>query len=219
MEVLNSADNAFSKMLEDDKNDVKPLFRSREWNKDVRKESKINKKSNWYKNLGKSQIKYKSVMFVPPTPGGILVKDMKKREAEVNKDGNERIKFVEKGGIKIENILVKKDPFVKEKCSQKLCPICKNESENISILCNSNNAGYRWTCVTCQNRGKVKVYEGETSRSARLRGIEHVKSYNGKKEDSVLYKHKLLEHNHEEVDFKKLPEPLEMLLLGRLRNL
>ena len=59
-------------------------------------------------------------MFVPPTPGGILVKDMKKREAEVNKDGNERIKFVEKGGIKIENILVKKDPFVKEKCSQKL---------------------------------------------------------------------------------------------------
>ena len=56
--------------------------------------------------------------------------------------------------------------------------------------------------MTCQNRGKVKVYEGETSRSARLRGIEHVKSYNGKKEDSVLYKHKLLEHNHEEVDFK-----------------
>ena len=38
MEVLNSADHAFSKMLEDDKNDVKPLFRSREWNKDVRKE-------------------------------------------------------------------------------------------------------------------------------------------------------------------------------------
>ena len=61
---------------------------------------------------------------------------------------------------------------------------------------------YRWTCCTCEDRDKVKVYEGETSRSARLRGIEHVRSYNGKKEESVLYKHKLLEHENEEVDFK-----------------
>ena len=174
MEILNSADNTLSKMLEDDKNDVKPLFRSKEWNKDERKESKINKKSNWYKNRGKSQIKYKSVIFVPPTPGGILVKDMKKRETEVNNDGNERIKFVEK------------DPFAKEKWSQKLCPICKNEFEKISILSNSNNAGYGWTCVSCQIRGKGKVYEGETSRSARLRCIKHVKSYNGKKKTVCL---------------------------------
>ena len=45
---------------------------------------------------------------------------------------------------------------------------------------------------------KVKVYEG----SARIRGIEHVRSYIGMKEDIVPYKHKLLEHRDEEVDFK-----------------
>ena len=54
----------------------------------------------------------------------------------------------------------------------------------------------------CQARNKVKVYEGESSRSARLRGIEHLKQYIGKKEDSVLYKHKVLEHNNEDVGFK-----------------
>ena len=102
----------------------------------------------------------------------------------------------------MENILTKKDPFVKEKCSEKLCPICKTDTQKMNILCNSNNVGYRWTCCTCWNRDKVKVYEGETSRSARLRGIEHVRSYIAKREDSVLYKHKILEHKDEEVDFQ-----------------
>ena len=46
------------------------------------------------------------------------------------------------------------------------------------------------------------MYEGETSRSARIRGIEHVRGINGQKLDNMLYKHKILEHAHEEVDFK-----------------
>ena len=48
----------------------------------------------------------------------------------------------------------------------------------------------------------MKVYEGVTSHSARLRGIEHLKSYFGKKDDSVLYKHKMLEHKDEDLEYK-----------------
>ena len=55
---------------------------------------------------------------------------------------------------------------------------------------------------TCEARDKTKVYEGESSRSARLRGIEHFKQLEGKKNESVLYKHKLMEHPNEEVEFK-----------------
>ena len=44
----------------------------------------------------------------------------------------------------------------------------------------------------------MKVIEGETLCSAQLRGNEHV----GKKDKSVLYKHKLMEHGDEEVDFR-----------------
>ena len=201
-EILDSAAKAFEKMLEDDKKNVKPLFRPREWNKDKRDELKRNKKVNWYKNPEKTHINYKSVLFVPPTPGGILAKELKKREEELNKYSEERIKIIEKGGIKVENILTKKDPFVKDKCSEKLCPICQNESNKVNVMCNSNNVGYRWVCKTCQTRNKVKVYEGESSRSARLRGLEHLKSYFGQREDSVLYKHKVLEHKNEDVEYK-----------------
>jgi hypothetical protein len=69
------------------------------------------------------------------------------------------------------------------------------------MACNTNNVGYSCVCNTCKVRDKLRVYEGETSRSARLRGIEHIKSFNHKRADSVLLKHKILEHENEDVDF------------------
>ena len=47
------------------------------------------------------------------------------------------------------------------------------------------------------------VYEGESSRSARLRGKEHLQGYKNKNESNMLYKHKVLEHPQEEnIEFK-----------------
>ena len=48
---------------------------------------------------------------------------------------------------------------------------------------------------------KTKAYEGETSRSIRIRSMEHIRAFKNKKSDSVLYKHKMLEHINEEVEF------------------
>ena len=56
--------------------------------------------------------------------------------------------------------------------------------------------------MTCEERDKVKVYDGETGRSARLRGGEHLKDLEKKREKSVLYKHKMSDHPHENVKFK-----------------
>ena len=50
-------------------------------------------------------------MFVPPTPGGVLAKELRKREEELNRNNPERIKIEEKGGLKIKDILTSKDPF------------------------------------------------------------------------------------------------------------
>ena len=201
-EIVDSSLKAFSKMIEENKNGTKPLFRNRAWKKEEREENKKNQKLNWYRNKKKTKIDYTSILFVPPTPGGILIKEMKQREDEINKNEKERIKFVEKSGDNIETLLVKKNPFKKEKCSQKMCPICKNRTEDVKILCNTNNVGYKWTCNMCKEQNKVRVYEGESSRSARLRGFEHMAAYRNKQLNSVLYKHKLTEHTeHEEVDF------------------
>ena len=101
-----------------------------------------------------------------------------------------------------------KNPFKKSKCIEKSCPICtKSEfveinSDEIKIPCNTNNVGYRWLCLTCKERDIVKVYEGETGRSARIRGGEHLKDLEKKREKSVLFKHKMTDHENENVKFK-----------------
>ena len=205
-EVLDSAQKAF-KMTEDDLNGVKPMFRSKEWNFEERQKAKLSKKRDWW-NSNHSKIKYTSVLFVAPTPGGVLAKELRKREAELNKNSQERIKIVEKGGMKIKDILCSKNPFQKKKCFQKTCPLCTGskyvevtQGEN-KFHCSSNNVGYRWQCLKCAENNKVKVYEGETGRSARIRGAEHVSDIENKREKSALYKHIKNEHkDDEEVKF------------------
>ena len=194
-------------MLEDDLSNAKPMYRSRDWNLEERKQAKMNKKQNWW-NSGKSKIQYKSVLFVTPTPGGVLAAELRQREADLNKHSEERIKIVEKGGLKIKDILSSKSSLHKSKCTQKTCPLCKdskyveaNEDKNRQS-CSTNNVGYRWRCMKCKELDKVKVYEGETGRSARLRGAEHVKDLEKKREKSALYKHIKNAHNGEEVKFK-----------------
>ena len=72
----------------------------------------------------------------------------------------------------------------------------------VKISCNTNNVGYKWTCVNCEKNDIVKVYEGETGRSARLRGAEHLKQLENQSEDSLLFKHKMAAHKTEKVTFK-----------------
>ena len=102
---------------------MKPMYRSREWNQDERNIMKAKKKVSWW-NTEKSKTQYKSVLFVTPTRGGVLAKQLQKREEELNRNTEERIKIVEKGGLKMKDILTTKNPFKKSKCEQKTCPLC-----------------------------------------------------------------------------------------------
>ena len=119
-------------MLEEDKNGTKPLYRNRDWNKEKRLKSKDEKRNNWYKTRNKSEI-YKTILFVPPTPGSGLLKELKFREQELNRNKGERIRIVEKGGLKIEKILTQKNPFKEEKCKEKWCPLCKGDYGNLKL--------------------------------------------------------------------------------------
>lgn len=49
---------------------------------------------------------------------------------------------------------------------------------------------------------KNKFYEGETGRSARIRGAEHISDFENKREKSVLLKHKMTDHPNENVKFE-----------------
>ena len=86
------------------------------------------KQNNGYKKTGKNQTEFKTVLFVLVNKDGILAKEMKKREEEINKFSKERIKIVEDGGIKLKNMLVNKNPFKVEKCEQKKCVLCQENA-------------------------------------------------------------------------------------------
>ena len=219
-QILDSAYKAFEKMVKADQNGEKPLYRDKTWKKEIRKEQKENNRLNWYKNGkngkkeldAKKSIDYKTVLFVPVTKGGLLAKELKKREEEINRYSNSRIKIIEDGGVQLKNFLIEKDPFPKTKCEKKKCFICNSEeSDQMKFSCNSNNVGYRLECDTCIEKGKLRVYEGESSRSARVRGAEHLADLNHKRSKSVLLKHKIAEHQNEEMKIK-------MKITGKFRD-
>ena len=57
--------------------------------------------------------------------------------------------------------------------------------------------GYRLICKTCKDRNIEKIYEGETSRSARIRSKELLLN---EKSKNVLYKHKEMDHKCEQIE-------------------
>ena len=216
-QIVDSVFKAFDKMLENDKSGEKHLFRGKNWNKESRKLEKEYKRKNWYKNSPKNEIQYTTVLFVPVTKGAKLLKEVKRREEEVNRFSKDRVKFLEDGGVRLKDLLIEKDPFPTSKCDRKRgkkCFLCDSEvTENPKFACNSKGVGYQMVCDTCECRGKTRVYEGETGRSARIRGDEHLAALKKQKNYSVLFKHKENEHKNEEMRIsmritKRFKDPL-----------
>ena len=66
-----------------------------------------------------------------------------------------------------------------------------------------NNNKSCLTCLTCQQRGINRIYEGESGRAARVRADEHLAAIRRKQPSSALVQHILTEHaGEEEPDFK-----------------
>ena len=127
---------------------------------------------------------------------------IQKREEELNKYSKLSIKVVEKGGVKLKDLLVKKDPFKKPICTSKLCPICHETEFSMlngknRIPCGTSNVGYRWICTKCNS-----TYEGESARQNTVRAIEHIKDLQKKKKNSPLFKHLNSHHPEGGTKFK-----------------
>ena len=70
---------------------------------------------------------WKSCIFVPPTPGSVLKKEMQKKEEELRAGGREAwpIKIIETAGKTLEQTLVKTDPFNDNSCYDKHRKSCE----------------------------------------------------------------------------------------------
>ena len=197
-EVVLRAKRAYKKMVEADQKGECPLYRDRQTLAEL-KQAKA-KLGKWF-NQGK--IKYSSVLFIPATPGGVLAAAMRKREAELNKNSGFRVKIIEKGGRKLKDILVNKNPFPDKPCEELYCPLCTKTAytdppiKPSQIRCDTLNVGYRWTCTACK-----MVYEGETGRNLRIRSKEHLKDLAKHKPDGPMVKHIDEKHAGQKVKFE-----------------
>ena len=196
-QVVQKAKKLYQKQIERDRLGIKPLYRSRELIiLDRQKRKSLNQ--NWWNKGSKV---FTSVMFVPPTPGGELAARLKKREAELAGSTGLRIKFVEQGGVKLKNKLVRADPFPSAECGKLKCPVCKMtefstpaERGTFWTKCTTKSVGYRIICKNCQKSSKLASYEGETGRPARVRLGEHFAGLKNKTKSNPLHKHQIPVH-------------------------
>ena len=152
------------------------------------------------------------VFFVPPAPGSQLSKMLKMSEEKYKIGECDRVKFVETSGRKFIDYFKSSNPFnIKCKPVDKCFPCESNSGRNTD--CKTTNIGYSILCKLCKVRGKDISYEGESARSAHLRGNEHFNAFKNKNKSSVMYKHVMNAHANEQSEVK-----FEMKVVGKFTN-
>ena len=164
-EVLQHALRIFDKKWMDHREGIQPIFRHKRWKKEERKMAKASKKLNWAKGDG-----HIAPIFVPTTPGGKLMKMMRKVAEEEAKEGI-RFKIMEVGGRTMKKVLQKSNPTATPGCDKDDCLGCIPERGK-GGNCRRNNINYEIECQLCPE-GRSPVYIGETSRNLYTRAREH----------------------------------------------
>ena len=110
-------------------------------------------------------------MFVDRSDGGILIERLREVESEMAGLTGYRIRLVEKNGVKLENLLVKRDPYVGWDCERSDCTCCKaKQGRNQRDNCNKQNVLYVARCYLCQEEAICQEdhEEGEDAGPSRV---------------------------------------------------
>ena len=148
-------------------------------------------------------------MFVEATKDDKLLKMLKATEETHKISDDCRIKFVSKSGIKLKHILETKNPF-KSKCHASDCKPCESAvlNKHTRSNCRKNRVCYEVRCRKCKDKGKDRIYHGETARNVYTRSREHYKAMKNQEKHSFMYKHMMKEHGDDvtnvEFDWKVL---------------
>lgn len=195
-EVLKHALRIYDKKWEDHQNNKQPIFRHKTWKREERRKEKQNKKLNWATGGG-----HIAPIFVPTTPGGVLMR-MMRRVADEEAKGDIKFKILEVGGRSMKRILQRSNPTAVPGCEEQDCLACYPERGKGGD-CRRNNINYEIECQLCPV-GKRPVYIGETSRNLYTRAKEHLSSERRKpgdeEESSFICKH--MEEHHKGMQSK-----------------
>ena len=198
-EVLTHALGIFDRKWAEHRDGIRPLFRPKTWKKKERKDEKRNKRLNWATADG-----HIAPILVPTTPGGELMKRMKKVAEEEARDGI-KFKVMEVGGRTVKRELQKSNPTATPGCTKEDCIGCGVERGK-GGNCRRNNVNYEIECYLCPEENRP-VYIGETSRNLYTRGREHMSGGHrtgkaGERESTFVRKHMEECHQGMHADFR-----------------
>ena len=133
------------------------------------------------------------VLFIQRTQGGDLIKRMRKVENRISGMAGDSVRIVERAGISLESLLINKDPWSGDRCTNGECIVCRGAEGS---ACVKKGVVYQHICKLCKGVGKKAYYWGQTSRSLIERAEEHDKQLENGHKGSHAFKH--LEDWHQE---------------------
>ena len=188
--------------------------------------NKNNKKREQTTNNKKEEqeLPVMAVMFVPCTPGGALAKLLRENEEKMGKFAKNKIKIIERAGIKLQDVLTRSNPWKGQDCQRTNCLLCltkKSTEKYTTQECTKRSLVYETWCRTCeeqeiqkieeqqdvseqeikQQKAQIKLhkYIGETSRSTYERGWEHLDAMAQLKSTSHMLKHAVGTHHGQDM--------------------
>ena len=78
---------------------------------------------------GQKQQQIKAVFFVPNTEGSRLARELRKQEETLESLTGYKIKIVERGGNKLEQLLHQSNPWSGSPCERKTCLMCDTKTK------------------------------------------------------------------------------------------
>ena len=112
--------------------------------------------TNWrFQDFGQrksKEMEYTTVLEVPNTEDGSLLKRLAKKEPSLSKITNFQVKYIEQSGTQLANIFPRK--MIPKRCDRQDCTICllhRNSLSKGSSGCKQSNVVYRASCQTCES--------------------------------------------------------------------
>ena len=217
-DIMISGHNAFAKQIEDNNTGKKPMYRPKEWRREMRDEAK-NNSQEWFKKSGD----HNQIMMIPQTPNSTLKKEIEKNIAPFNQ--KLKIKVVERAGPRLVDVLKGKiNKTERPPCPDiTKCMVCKHGDKK-SGNCQTQEVVYQIKCKgkdKKNNQDCTSEYIGETGRNCFARSKEHIEQAEAKtkpknKEEHFIIQHIKKSHNNQMQDFQmKILESFQNDALGR----
>ena len=144
-------------------------------------------------------------MFVPPTPGSTLVKQLQQTERLNSQGRTWGIKFIERRGPTITSKISRSYPWQATRCNSQDCFPCTSAAPQDwppNISCRAPGVAYKIKCMTCAAAGLSSEYQGQTGRNAYSRGQEHIKNLRTGLRHCPLVSHRAAQHPDQAPVFK-----------------